>query len=681
MRKKLALLLLLNLLLIYFFSSPEQKLENLLGEPVDVLHVTDSYHLEGYSRKGNFSYGPLPDTKNIQKNSIKEKEYLPNKIGVSRTKLSSEPSTIMIALQHRGLYSIMPKIKPSQKNGKKGGRWIKEKGILKRKVSFDPEAIREITGIDLAGKFLTHKHDILYQSKEGEWSKLLHNLSKSIYFTSVYSTKYYLYVGTSTNGLYRAKIGARTSKVNFKSFSSGLFFIPHSNSIRLYEEIHSIHKNTQGELFVGTSIQGRLYVKHPKSHHFRQIQSSFEPEAILDITEITSSPNGENLWVSTSRGLLILTKQGNSYTTQLIAKDKILSSQYEGSKIFFCQSRREPSLFFWFKRNTPPPKNKKQERINQAKDKQLFYSSSVHWSKKQSLIKAFFQKSFYNGIVVDVKDDQGYIRYNSKVSFVKKIGALRPKFNLKELIKLAHSYNQWVVARIVVFKDAVLFKIPGYAIRDKKTKQPWVGKPRERWLDPFNQNLAHNYYIPLIQELETMNADEVQLDYIRLPSDGAVWNAEFLHKKDKDIYHSEALESFLHMIREITSIPIGLDIYGYNGLYRAPGIIGQDIEAYGRHADVISPMLYSSHFGDEYMSRYPKSERSFRLIYHSIIRARHLANNAFLVRPWLQGFAMKTSIWGYGKKYFQDQMKGSRKAGVLGFMFWGSIEDMQRISK
>ena len=685
MRNKLILLLPLSLLFLYFFSSSEKKLENLLSEPVNVLYITNSYHLGGNGIIGSVAYGPLPNTENIETNkTIREEEYSPNKIMISSPNLSYDKFVFLIALQHRGLYSLKLKTELSKKNDMSSRRWVKEKGLLKRRVSFDSKATREVTGIDPRGKFLTHKHDILYRKKDGKWYTLLHNLSRSTYFTSVYSTKHYLYIGTSTNGLYRAKLKPQNLiqniKINFKRFSAGLFFIPHSKNIRFYEEIQSIHETRQGALFVGTSIQGRLYVKPLKAHRFRQIQIPFDWGAMLDLVEITSSVSGKKLWISTSHGLLVLTKQGNSYITQLIAKDKIFASgQYENIKILFCQSRKNPSLFFWLKAKSSLLEKKKQQRINKAKGKRLFYSSSVDWNKKKSLIKNFFQKKFYNGIVVDVKDDQGYIRYNSKVNFVKKTGALRPRFNLQKLIHLAHSYNQWIVARIVVFKDAVLFKIPGYAIRDKRTRRPWVGKPRERWIDPFNQNLAQNYYIPLIQELETMNVDEVQLDYIRLPSDGAVWNATFLHQKGEDIYHSEALESFLYAIRKATSLPIALDIYGYSGLYRAPGVIGQDIEAYGRHADIISPMLYSSHFGNEYMRKFPKSERTFRLIYHSIIRAKHLANNKFLVRPWLQGFAMKTSIWGYGKKYFQDQMEGIRKGGMQGFMFWGSIQDMQRV--
>ncbi|HMY10876.1 MAG TPA: putative glycoside hydrolase, partial [Turneriella sp.] len=203
----------------------------------------------------------------------------------------------------------------------------------------------------------------------------------------------------------------------------------------------------------------------------------------------------------------------------------------------------------------------------------------------------------------------------------------------------------------------------------------WIGSPKERWIDPYNPNLLTEYYGPIVRELTERGVDEIQLDYIRFPSDGAIGRCRYSHKKS-DHYASEALENFLVGIRQQTHLPLGADIYGYNGMYRVPGAIGQDLEVYGRILDVISPMHYSSHFGDDYMREYARDDRAYQLLLLALSRGSFYAQGNFILRPYIQAFPMKNGLWGYGKKYFADQIKGSADGGGNGFMFWGQIDHM-----
>ncbi|MCS6972230.1 MAG: putative glycoside hydrolase, partial [Leptospiraceae bacterium] len=167
---------------------------------------------------------------------------------------------------------------------------------------------------------------------------------------------------------------------------------------------------------------------------------------------------------------------------------------------------------------------------------------------------------------------------------------------------------------------------------------------------------------------------------IRFPSDGPIARCRFRHKTS-ELYHSEALENFLSALRQATPLPLGADIYGYNGMYRVPGAIGQDLEVYGRILDIISPMHYSSHFGDDFMREYPRDERAYRLLYLALARGSFFAQGRFILRPYLQAFPMKNGIWGYGKKYFTDQIRGAADGGGDGFMFWGQLDHMALVRK
>ncbi len=596
--------------------------------------------------------------------------YLPERFSLRWGKRTE----LLLNLKHRGLY----------RSYDMGRVWENIPSTLKREVDFDKKAKRKITSIDPIHKFLLHKHNILYRRGGSKFIEVSHNLSKTEYFTAILSTKDHIYLGTSTNGLYKASFPQKKKKIFFRKFSKGLPFIPHNQNVNFYEEIQSIHRSVKGDLYVGTGIQGGLYVLKKGKSVFKFISLLFPKEEILDIYQITSSRDGKILWLSTSMGLFILRERPlhkDGYHIKHISLEEILNTGLKEISILMIAHSKIKSLYAWFRR--PPFLNdaSKRNRIHSASFKKLFYSSGSDWKNKYSHIKKIFKRNIYNGIVIDVKDDFGYIRYPSKVLFANRIGSVKPTYDLTELVQLAHQNNQWVTARIVVFKDPVLFKVPGYAILNKITRKPWIGNQRERWVDPYNQFLAQEYYVPLVKELENLNVDEIQLDYIRFPSDGDVWNTKYSHKKSLSIYSSEALENFLYKVRLATELPISLDIYGYNGIYKAPGLIGQDIESYGRHSDIVAPMLYSSHFGDSYLTHLAKRDRTYSLLLHCAKRYQHLAKGSFIVRPWLQAFPMKTAIWGYGEKYFLDQVYAIQKEKTNGFMFWGAMTHILKAEK
>ncbi|MES0488882.1 MAG: putative glycoside hydrolase [Leptospirales bacterium] len=569
----------------------------------------------------------------------------------------------------------------------------------KRLVSFE-DSFRELIGLDLNSSFLLHKHSLASfghitqisnkpdneKSSETEKSKTVsHDISSGKLFTSFASDGKNLYIGTALNGLFIAENGVsnakKRKKLYFKKTATGLPYISHSKNIRLYEEVRAIHIGPSGAIYIGSGIHGAVHYKSKGAKSFRALPWPKEAPEIDDVNFISTSSDEKTIWVSTDAGLVIISK-----VSKVNNEGKTLTSKFHGwseYKKFFGQrlhyfmfeSKQNPGLTAIYNNRYRPPTAQKAKRIQKAKSKKLFYSSAYNFKDKKKNILKLLNGGKYNGIVIDVKDDFGYLRYNSQVEYAKKIGAVKSPIDLRSFIEEVHKLNKYIVARIVVFKDPVLYKQKGYAIKDRKTGKNWIGLEGERWVDPYSSDIATNYYIPLVQELEKIGIDEVQLDYIRFPSDGGVYRCKFTHKKG-DQYRSEAMENFLYALSNAIKIPLGVDVYGYNGLYRASGIIGQDIEAYGRHADVISPMLYSSHFGDLYMTNLPFAKRTYELIKRSVSRGVYLSRENFVIRPYLQAFPMKTKLWGYGKQYFKDQIQATYDSGVNGFSFWGSMKHM-----
>lgn len=592
---------------------------------------------------------------------------------ISAAALNHTSGELLAGLGHQGLYHF------SQSG-------VRQSGLaLKRPVSFEKESRREVTAIDSNGRFFIHKHDLV-MIQNGKSQKIKTDINATRQFYAVFSTENDLYIGTAVNGLYHcpgySKRIAKGYRLKCNRINRGLPYIPHNKRVFLYEEIRDIHVTSKGAILAAIGMEGGLYIKTPKSKRFVSLPWPQKKEGLSPggVYHISSSSAGE-IWASAEGAMLRYLPDGKKgYTMEVYPWSEVTGVRTNQPGLYVAASREDSSLYVIYRKSPVEVSSAKKERMKASQGRRLFYSSAYNFKKKKKRIEEMFKRGLYDGIVIDVKDDQGFVRYHSQVELIKKSGALRPRYDLKKLIKLARRYNAYVVVRVVVFKDPVLYKIPGYAIYDKKTKKPWVGAPGERWIDPYHPELAELYYQPMVRELTELGVDEIQLDYIRFPSDGGVHRCKFRHKKG-DKYFSEALEEFIYRIRSATHLPISVDIYGYNGLYRASGVIGQDIEAYGRIADVVSPMLYSSHFGDLYLTHHPLSRRAYELIKHSIRRSQMISGGAFVVRPYLQAFPMKNRLWGYGESYFLNQIRGARDEGSYGFSFWGAMEHMLRVEK
>jgi len=71
-----------------------------------------------------------------------------------------------------------------------------------------------------------------------------------------------------------------------------------------------------------------------------------------------------------------------------------------------------------------------------------------------------------NAYVVDIKDDDGYVGYESNIPAVREIGAWKSKYNVDKVLKTFHDNNIHVIGRLVCFKDPVLSsKKPELAVK------------------------------------------------------------------------------------------------------------------------------------------------------------------------------------------------------------------------
>ncbi len=282
-------------------------------------------------------------------------------------------------------------------------------------------------------------------------------------------------------------------------------------------------------------------------------------------------------------------------------------------------------------------------------------------------IKELGEKGLLNAVVVDMKDDRGKIRFYTRNKIALSTGAVSVIFDVKELIDSLKVHGiKKVIARIVCFKDDYASQWGNFGIRDKYTKELWEDYKKISWLNPYNKKVW-DYILSIIKEVEELGFDEIQLDYVRFPTDGDISRCLFYGVWGK---REEAITAFVRYIRKNTKLPLSVDVFGY-ATWRVLVGEGQNIENMGKYVDYVCPMLYPSHFSPYDFAEYGEPVRSYLLYYESIIRARkRLKNTGAKVVAYIQGFNYKTPF--FTPDYIFYQILGALDAGSKGFFIWNA---------
>lgn len=321
-----------------------------------------------------------------------------------------------------------------------------------------------------------------------------------------------------------------------------------------------------------------------------------------------------------------------------------------------------------------------------ANKKKGIYLPAHHAKNEKTLQKHFktLKDNKLNAVVIDMKDDYGFVRYNSKLKRVKDSGALKPFINIEEFVSKARKNKIYLIARIVVFKDKRLYKTENgkFAVKNKSGK-PWLGYKNtngkkenleEFWVDPYNEEVW-KYNTEIAAELVEKGFDEIQFDYIRFPTDGLNLHEASYPAREEGMDKESALMSFLNYAREKIKAPISIDIYGANGWYRTGGTTGQEVEMLSSYVDVICPMFYPSHFAQSFLAYAPAKDRPYRIYYHGSLRNKFISENKVIIRPWAQAFYLPVSYdkLHYGTGYVKRQILGIRAAIDEGYVYWNNI--------
>jgi hypothetical protein len=311
----------------------------------------------------------------------------------------------------------------------------------------------------------------------------------------------------------------------------------------------------------------------------------------------------------------------------------------------------------------------------------IYLTGTMAASERGVNIVRQWRKVGGNAVVFDIKDSDGWVNINFNHKLVPP--AHRPPIkNLAKYTHFLHSQGMHAIARIAIFRDEALVKFhPELAVKSRRTGQPWRENGKLVWTDTSNQEVQA-YNIALAMKAIESGVDEIQFDYVRFPAEGDQKDAKFAVEAANPTWkRTDVIANFLKdAYAEIhpTSVLLSLDVFGVMAWQRSVDLAhtGQDIPQMAKHCDVLSPMIYPSHFfgmdgyaapGDAPEHFIGTSMDRFRLI---------TKDTGVVLRPWLQAFAWKTKT--YSPQYIKAQVATSKSKGGVGFLFWNARNDYSK---
>ena len=281
-----------------------------------------------------------------------------------------------------------------------------------------------------------------------------------------------------------------------------------------------------------------------------------------------------------------------------------------------------------------------------------------------------------NALVIDVKE-AGEIMYQSDVPLAEDIGATTNYIkDLEGLVKELESRGVYPIARLAVFQDDVLPRErPDLAVQDSTTGAPWLTYAGATWSNAYRKEVWE-YNVAIAKEAAEAGFKEIQFDYVRFPSDGPMANLSF----GEETYptQSDAIAGFLeyaHGELEPMGVEVGADVFGLVGMNDEVGV-GQVVSKMAPHLDVLSPMVYPSHYlNGNYGYPNPNAE-PYGVIAASMKDFKTKAkpvNSDLEIRPWLQDFDL--GYPDYGAAEVQAQIKATYDSDLSGWLLWNAANE------
>lgn len=292
-----------------------------------------------------------------------------------------------------------------------------------------------------------------------------------------------------------------------------------------------------------------------------------------------------------------------------------------------------------------------------------------------------------NAMVIDVKDDFGDMTFDLKSDNpLIKEKTQNYVSDPAQMMKHMEEHQIYPIARVVVFKDTRLAEARPELSFTHEDGSVWKNGRGESFVNPFSQEVWE-YNVEIAKQAAKMGFKEIQFDYVRFPEGFETRSDEL--KYTYGGYQEKGLDDIQQRVEAVTDfvkyakkelepygVDVSVDIFGYSATVpEAPGI-GQNFSKISENVDVISSMIYPSHWGSYFGIAKPDLEP-----YKLVSEYMKVENDVLgkldtppQSRPWLQDFTASYLGAGnyreYGPAEIEAQIKALKEAGVNEFLLW-----------
>ncbi|NQV89820.1 hypothetical protein HQ487_00260 [Candidatus Uhrbacteria bacterium] len=294
----------------------------------------------------------------------------------------------------------------------------------------------------------------------------------------------------------------------------------------------------------------------------------------------------------------------------------------------------------------------------------IYWTAVTATNARADQLIEYMLETGLNAVVIDVKMDNGQL--------------LEVEDFREVLVRLADA-GIYRIARIAVMRDgAFAWDHPSVALRSLGGGY-WTDSIGSVWVDPSAQEVS-DYAIELGRRFYEAGFDEIQYDYVRFASDGAV-NATVYPVYDHRETKVEVMQRFFQTVggtMHDEGIPVSFDVFGMTFESHHDYNIGQRLADVFPFADWVSPMVYPSHYPDGFKGLGNPALYPYEIVKMALDSGTHLMLGMYSGteeelrshwRPWLQDFDIGAV---YTSTLIEAQIQAARDAGASGWILWNA---------
>ncbi|AJS59435.1 putative glycoside hydrolase [Paenibacillus sp. IHBB 10380] len=330
--------------------------------------------------------------------------------------------------------------------------------------------------------------------------------------------------------------------------------------------------------------------------------------------------------------------------------------------------------------STPP--SKVDPQLTAPKIKGIYVTAYSAGGSRMTELLDLIDSTDLNSMVIDLKDDSGYITYKTENDLLQKMGKAQPFIrDINSLMKRLQKHDVYPIARIVVFKDTILATKQPKLSFVNKDGSVWKNGNGDAFVNPYSKEVW-KYNIELAKEAAALGFKEIQFDYVRFP-EGFEKRADAMTYVKNDKSRVDIVAEFVQYARKELAplgIRVSVDIFGYAASVPAAEGIGQDMVKISENVDVIAPMVYPSHYSTGWFGAKDPDTEPYKTIKGSMVDTHKkldpLKDQKPIIRPWIQDF---TASWlgsghytKYGKKEVEEQIRALKNMQVDEFLLWNA---------